>query len=363
MQPEHPSDSAGSPTSAPPSPSEGMSEPAPDGHQQPVPAKRSPKARSRMARTSKRKRAQSSRTSANRSKSTASPAGDSRKGTPTTPAEAERAADSEGTTTQTERRRLPLEPRVWTRFGVYALAIVLGASLAGYLFGTLGDTVRGARSEVLFELQADQPSGNLRQDRQLTTQLVTVGSRAVLGPVARENGLTFDGLSDKLVANVAEDSEVVRIEVHDRSASRAKTLVDAITREYIARARPNQSAEARRYLEGQLTELDRRQQSLSQQLADLRSTAPTAPELTPMTAEMQSLFAQRSDLQSRLEDVTVEEIREPRVEEITRAYVLPDPVSPPPWRAAAVGALTGLVVAAIVIAVLARRRMSTPHGA
>jgi uncharacterized protein involved in exopolysaccharide biosynthesis len=186
--------------------------------------------------------------------------------------------------------------------------------------------------------------------------LVSVRSRDVLGPAAEEHGLTVHDLSDKLVVGVAEDSEVIRIEIHDPSASRARSLVGAITREYLARARPNRAAQARQYLEDQLAELDKR-------LADLRSAAPTSSQLTQATVEMQSLFSQRSEMQSRLEDVTVEEIREPRVEEITKAYALPDPVSEPRWRPAAVGAAAGLMVAAAAIAVLVRRRPSISHDA
>jgi hypothetical protein len=260
-------------------------------------------------------------------------------------------------------RRIPMTPNVWTRFALYAVVIVLGASLAGYLFGALGDTVHAARSEVVYELEAAQPSGNLRQDRHLTTQLVTIRSQAVLDPVAQDNGLTFEDLSEKLDASVVENSEVVRIEVHDQSAARARTLTEGITREYLAQAPPDQAAEARRYLEGELAALDERQQALAARVAEMRAAAPTSPELTQATVEMQVMLAQRSDLQSRLEEVTVEEIRQPRILEITDAYTLPDPVSDSPWRTAALGAVAGVVVAAVSIAVLARRRSSAANGA
>jgi capsular polysaccharide biosynthesis protein len=266
-------------------------------------------------------------------------------------------------TIESNSHRIALNAQMLTRLAFYAVLIVVVASLAGYFIGTRGETLRAAQSEVLYELQAEQPAGNLRQDRQLTTQLVTVRSRAVLEPVAEANGLTVDDLSQKLDVSVAEDSEVVRIEVHDPSAARAKALVDGITREYLARVRPNRAAEARQYLDGQLAELEQRQQELATRLAALRSAAPTSPELTQVTVEMQSLFARRSDLQSRLSDVTVDEIREPQVQEITKAHVLQELASPSPWRAAAVGALTGLVVAAIAVVFLLRRRTLTPRDA
>lgn len=264
------------------------------------------------------------------------------------------AAASEVFTFESEQRRIALEPRALVRFALYSVVIVLAASLAGYLFASLGDTVRAARSEVLYQLDTERPTGFLRQDRQLTTQLVTLRSRAVLAPVAEEYGLTVDDLSDRLDVSVAEDSEVIRIEVQDRSAARARALVGAITREYLARTLPGGAAEARQYLEDQLTQLDQHREQLSLRLAGVQSPA----EQAALTAEMQSLLSQRVQLQSRLDEVTVEELRGPQVEEITRAYVLPDPVSPAPWRAAVAGALAGLLIAAIAVAALVRRRMS-----
>jgi capsular polysaccharide biosynthesis protein len=268
-----------------------------------------------------------------------------------------RAAGAEVLTVESERHRIGLGPQALMRFGLYAVVIVLGASLAGYFFGALGGTVRAARSEVLYQLDAERPTGFLRQDRQLTTQLVTIRSRAVLAPIAAEYGLTFEDLSDKLDVSVAEESEVIGIEVHDASASRAKALVGAITRGYLARALPNGAAKARQYLEDRLRQLDEQGQQISARLAGAQSTAEQAAN----TATIQSLLSERVQLQSRLEDVTVEELRGPQVEEITKAYALDDPVSPRPWRAALSGALAGLLVAAIAITVLVRRELSAPH--
>jgi capsular polysaccharide biosynthesis protein len=259
-------------------------------------------------------------------------------------------------------RRIILEPRALARLASYAALIVLGASLAGYLVGGLGGTVRAARSEVLYELDAERPTGFLRQDRQLTTQLVTIRSRAVLAPVAEASGLRFEELSEKLDVGVVEDSEVIRIEVTDGSASRAQTLVDGITREYLARVRPNAVADAREYIEDQLAEIEAQLEDLSERMAELPSGTSSTAEQTAITAEMQSLFDERAELRARLDDITVDEFREPQVEQITDAYVLSDPVSPRPWRAAMAGALVGLMVAAVAVVLLVRRR-SAPNGA
>jgi uncharacterized protein involved in exopolysaccharide biosynthesis len=75
--------------------------------------------------------------------------------------------------------------------------------------------------------------------------------------------------------------------------------------------------------------------------------------------EIQGLIQQSTEVLSRLEDVAIDDFAGPRVEQITEAYVLDEPVSPRPLRAAATGAVGGALVAAAVIAYLVRRRATS----
>jgi capsular polysaccharide biosynthesis protein len=258
------------------------------------------------------------------------------------------------------------------RYIGYGIVIVVLATVAGYGFAALGNKVWAARSEVVYELDAERPTGFLRQDRQLTTQLVTIRSHAVLEPVAAANELTVDELSKKVDASVVGESEVLRIEVHDGSPDRAETLAAAIASTYLSTT-PNGTADARAHLEGELATLDERIEQLGAQVVELEQArladAPANDPSPPLTAEevtlqteMQSLLDDRTEVRSRLEEVTVDELREPQVELITEAYVLDDPVSPRPKLAAAAGALAGLLVAAVTVSVLVWRQSPKPRS-
>jgi capsular polysaccharide biosynthesis protein len=263
--------------------------------------------------------------------------------------------------------RPALAPRRIARWGVYAAALVVVGAVVGWLVADLGTPVHGARAEVLYELSGDQSTGFLREDRQLTTQLVALRSRAVLEPVAQENGLTFEELVDKVHVSVVEGSEVVRVDVHDESADRARSLAAGVTFVYLSQHGGDRMAEARRFLRKEMKNLDERRAELKDRMILLQTarvqelgpdSQPGAEEAA-LAVEIEGLIQQSTEVLSRLEDVAVDDFAGPRVEQITEAYVLDEPVSPRPVRAAATGAIGGALVAAAVIAYLVRRRATS----
>ena len=134
------------------------------------------------------------------------------------------------------------------------LIVVVGAAI-GFVSSWLIQAQYGARSEVLYTLREDQPTGFLREDRNLTTQTVLIDSRPVLEPVAVANGLTVNQLADKVTSSVAEGSEIIEIEVRDADRQEGLRLVNAVTRQYLAVAN-GAVDENRTYLEGQLATVD-----------------------------------------------------------------------------------------------------------
>jgi capsular polysaccharide biosynthesis protein len=249
--------------------------------------------------------------------------------------------------------RWPLNTHTIVRYAIYGLAIVLFATAVGYLVASRGRTLYAGRSEVLYQLEQQQSSGDLKQDRRLSSQLVTLHSREVLQPVAASHGLTYETLAAKVRTSVVADSEVLRIDVEDGSPTRARALAGAITREYLDQFGSNGTTEARQHLEDEIEQIDENRRQLAERLAQ-----PGLPpvEQTLVQGEISSLLTQRNEVQSQLDDVSVEEFRQPRIEQITKAYALGDPVAPRPWRGAVVGALAGLVVAGLAVVVLARHR-------
>ena len=265
-----------------------------------------------------------------------------------------------------EPGRVTLGPIDFIRYALYSLLIVAMAATAAYLVASQGPDVYGARSEILFERRTEQSTGFLRQDRNLTTQLVTLRTRAVLGPVASANAMAVDGLSKKLTVGIVDSSEVIRIQVNDRSAARAQELVAEISKQYLSRVDAAAPGETQRLLETDLGKISRDIDRLSARSAQLErarldraSNANPTPVPTPAQtltdAEIKSLLDQRTDVNARLEAARIDFINRPRVAQITKPYKLDDPISPKPLNAAAAGGLAGLVIAAIAVAVLARR--------
>lgn len=258
-------------------------------------------------------------------------------------------------------------PRRIVRWGVYAAALVVVGALVGWLVARTGTEVHGARAEVLYELEGDQSTGFLREDRQLTTQLVALESRAVLEPVAEANDLSFEELAEKVNVDVVEGSEVVRIEVRDESADRARELTAGVTDVYLSTHGGDRMADARRFLRKEMKNLDERRAELKARMIllqearvrDLGPDSQPGAEEAALAVEIQGLIQQSTQVLSRLEDVAVDDLSGPRVEQITEAYVLDDPVSPRPVRAAATGAVGGALAAAAVIAYLVRRRATS----
>ena len=268
-------------------------------------------------------------------------------------------------------RRVSLRRPVVMRYLAYVvLFVMLGAAMA-YVVANLGETTYGARSEIYHQIDAQLATGFLRQDRKLSTQLVKIQSREVLLPVARAHGLTVEQLSDKLEASVLDDSEILRIEIDDPSATRAKVLVRAITAQYLETARSASNGNAQNYLQDQIAALDQQRDQLLEQANALEvarqaratpfnpSPAATPAQLLVQT-QLQSLLDQRNALESRLDDITIDEIRQPQIQELTKPYLLDSPVSPKPWRAAGAGALVGLFFAGVVVALLVRAPAGAP---
>lgn len=213
------------------------------------------------------------------------------------------------------------------------LIVVIGAAI-GFVSSWLIQAQYGARSEILYTLREDQPTGFLREDRNLTTQVVLIDSRPVLEPVAVANGLTVDQLADKVTASVAEGSEIIEIEVRDADRREGLRLVDAVTGQYLAVANGT-ADENRTYLEGQL-------ESIESQLSAPGTTA----------AQRAGLTSRRTDVLNRLDTLA---LTGPQARQLGASYTTSDPVTPRRALAAAVGAIAALLVAAVVVALLALR--------
>jgi uncharacterized protein involved in exopolysaccharide biosynthesis len=187
---------------------------------------------------------------------------------------------------------------------VVALAAAIVAVFAGAAVGysELRPTVYGAQADIILTPRPEL--SDAAADRAMVTQTMIVTSDPVLRPVVERTGVPLDRLRDAVGVEIVGRSNVMRITAGDRSRTRAVTLVQQVTEEYlrVAADTPGPAGESR------------------------------TPAITPAL--------------------------------LSSAAPLAHPLQPQPLRALAAGILLGLLVAAAAVVVLVRPRSLTrplPH--
>ncbi len=239
------------------------------------------------------------------------------------------------------RRPRPTRRQVVVLAAVLGLLVVLGA-LAGLVVSALRPSTYAARADVLYALTREQPTGFLREDRNISTQLVLLDSRSVLGPVAAGEDVRVEDLAVAVDAAVVGESEVISVTLTDRDPERAQRLLSAIVTQYLLVSGNDRRADLRGYLEGEL------QAVLDRQTGVRAGTDGDPGELAALTGREQWLRTQ-------LDELRLTDLAGPAAEVLVEPYVETDPVAPDALLGTAAGAASGLVVAALVVVVLARR--------
>jgi uncharacterized protein involved in exopolysaccharide biosynthesis len=221
------------------------------------------------------------------------------------------------------------------RLSFVALVIVVLGAAAGFAASLQFPVQYAARAELVYLIGQEEPTGFLREDRNLTTQVLLLGSRSVLEPVATTEGLTVKDLENKFHAELVEGSEVINVEVHDESREAGQAILTRIIDRYRTVSNDVAPAETRAYLQTQLDDVRRR-------LAD---AGLGESERGALTERETTLLAQVDSLNLAGAQVKV----------VVAPYSAPEPVSPQPLLGAAAGALVGVLVAGTVVLVQARR--------
>ena len=317
--------------------------------------------------------------------------------------------------------------RPWpTRAVALAAATIAGftlvGALVGYLVANSRTKVYAARAEVTYLLDESIPTDFLRTDRRLATQLVTLRSRSVLGPIAERRDLDVDDLINDVTAEVIESSEVIRIEVRNRDPDLAVAVAGEIVTNYGFQVAPENDVTQidperrtiatvehdivsvlldRRDLDEvpdttgvdaaarQIVLIDRRA-AVAEEMADATTeTERQALELEARAIDRELIallggftvdlgpnptvdqIAQLKVFDQRLTDLLGERaelLAEPDDTEsavitpsvLTPPYVLDDPVEPIPLRSALGGGLLGFLVGVIVVLVQRRGWLRDP---
>lgn len=247
------------------------------------------------------------------------------------------------------------------RLAMLAVTIILLGTAAGLAGALVWPKTYGARAEILYPINQDATGGDpFRQDRQLSTQLVFLKSRAVLGPVAQKLGRQYNDLEKNVSVEVLQTSEVIQVEAHGTTREAAKQTLQAVTDGYLALA--GQPSGVTRNLDVQLAEARGTTAKLQAQVTELTPEvlAGTATQvaLNDARAQVAASVEREKAIQARIDELNLTGRSGPNAQLLTAPYPLLDAVFPQPLIAAGTGALVGLLVAGGTVAVAARRRAS-----
>jgi hypothetical protein len=256
----------------------------------------------------------------------------------------------------------PVRQRQLLRLGSIGLAITFLGLIIGYVVGRSGPDVYAARSEVLYEISQERPTGFLREDRSLTTQLALMRSRSVLNSVATATGMRVEDIESALtVALVGGSSEIIRVEVQHPSSAKALAIVTAVIDRYLTVTQEQGTKDALTYLQEArdrvTAEIAGKRSEINQFAVPSTGTA-TDPRLAAAQSELTSLLSRSDSLSADIDNLTVGQRTQQRIEVLVPAYTLADPVGPRPLLATAGAGLTAALIAAFVVAFLGRRRAS-----
>jgi hypothetical protein len=179
---------------------------------------------------------------------------------------------------------------------------------------------------------------------------VLLTSRTVLDPVALVSGIPVEDLADRLSTEVVEESEVIRLQFMDESRAQARKVLVMILERYQEVSNNPQRTALRAYLDTQLADVQAR-------LVTARAAAAgTDLGLTQAAqAEIDALVQREATLQGQIDQDQFAAIAGPAPQVTVQPFVEHDAVSPQPLLVIGGGALAGLVVALMVVAMLARR--------
>lgn len=245
------------------------------------------------------------------------------------------------------------------RLVLLALTIVLLGTAAGLAGALVLPKTYGARAELLYTVGQDQQSGDpLKQGRDLSTQLVYLKSRAVLGPVALKQGRQFKDLDKDVSVVVLDNSNVIQVEADGATKLAAMQTLQAVMDGYLALI--GQPTGVSRNLDTQLADAKANTARIQTQVTQLTTAvlAGTATQvsLNDARAQLTASLDREKAIQTRIDELKLTGQDGPDAQLLTPPYSLPDAVFPQPLIAAATGALVGLTVAGGVVAVGVRRR-------
>lgn len=253
-----------------------------------------------------------------------------------------------------------------------ALLLVLLPAGGAALFSARQAPTYAAVAEVLYHGVFTESSEVI--ERELATQRVLLVDRGAIDDAARTVRLPAQQVAENVTVELVEGSNVLRLQAEAVDPEVARTITESLLTAYTSAV---QGRESSRMTEQQ-DAVAARMQSLTERMAaiDQRGAAIAAeigarpaaqPPPAPLAAEQRALESEAQVLRQQIANLEEESLRwsidNPdaglaTVEVLAAPTVLDEPVGPQPLRAAAGGALIGLVLAFLWVTSVRRRSAS-----
>lgn len=226
--------------------------------------------------------------------------------------------------------------------------VVFGALLLGLVAGLFG-----AQGAVLAEMAKEEVwvgsgSVQVRDDLvQPESVKVVLESPGLWHPIAEREGITDKEFQERYAVDVAGGTQIVQVNFEDTDRDRASRIVDEILETYVANARAPQEIVQTETLEAHLESLTELEASIITSL-DNSDDLPRLQQIdlqNELVRTRQQITTVIFRLDTRATDLAERRSIDPRI--VTEPFILEEPVTPAPMKAAVFGFAVGGLVALV----------------
>jgi capsular polysaccharide biosynthesis protein len=233
-----------------------------------------------------------------------------------------------------------------------ALLIIAVAAGAAYVVADRMDKSYAARAQLQLIIPTDGSADSA--SRSLVSQALAVRSRSVLDRTAKATNLSTDELDKRVKSRVLPDSEIIEVDVEDHDPATALTILNQLLSDYLAPAAPQPDSPAAAFITSQIAAVDQQIADVDRRLAALPANSNSRESLQ-LATERAGLLARRDVLLQNSLELSIRKLSAAEVALLAAPYVLEDPVSPQPIRAAVLAAAVGSIIAASAAYLILRR--------
>jgi hypothetical protein len=155
-------------------------------------------------------------------------------------------------------------------------------------------------------------------------------------------------------SRVLPNSEIIEVDIEHRDPAIALVTLKQLISDYLAPATPGVESPASAFITSQISAIDQQLAELDRRLAALPPNIDSRESLQ-LGTERSGLIARRDLLLQNSLELAIRKLASADVTLLAAPYLLEDPVSPQPIRAAVLASAVGAIIAALVAYVVLRR--------